>query len=286
MTSASELFCSRRTRLGRGSADPELESGPDLSYSHHHQSNRRNQTERRSGGYSHQSNRRRDLDACLPLRRFSQSRMPGYRTAFTEREPFEVNEGSSQNGPANNTTQEVSSPSNRTRVRCSERLPGAVLQARERLLQRLRGTTISDRLNSRSPFNVSHRNNTFNDDFRLVDAGDWETDYFPRLSPTESSIFHSEPHPVSPVHTKKPPGLTQADLDCLPSEIFNDIEWGCGNQATDNNLVSWDCSICLEAFSNGDKVVRLPCSHRFHLACLGQWVQICGDCPCCRRSII
>uniref|UniRef100_A0A7N0TVF9 RING-type domain-containing protein n=1 Tax=Kalanchoe fedtschenkoi TaxID=63787 RepID=A0A7N0TVF9_KALFE len=292
MTSASELFCSRRTRLGRVNADPDLESTPDLSYTHrHHQlTNRCTHPERRSAGYS--GSRRQGLDGCIPLRRPSHTRMPGYRTAFTEWEPFEVGEGTIQNNPANSVRAEgVSSPSSRSRVTCSERLPGAVLQARERLLQRLRGVAVSDRRSRRLSTAYAahtHSRSIFNDDFRLVDAGDWDTDIFigllpPTGSSSATSLIRSDPLPLVPVQCKKPAALTQEALSRLTTEIFN----GCASEEIHDHgeLVSWDCSICLERFNEGNELVRLPCSHRFHLACLGQWGRICGDCPCCRRSI-
>ena len=44
------------------------------------------------------------------------------------------------------------------------------------------------------------------------------------------------------------------------------------------------CSICLDLFSNGDKVMVTPCYHSFHEECLMDWVntkirKICEDMP-------
>ncbi len=79
---------------------------------------------------------------------------------------------------------------------------------------------------------------------------------------------------------KKPPGLTQEALDCLRVEVFSSLVEGAAPRA------SQDCSICLETLLEGDELVRLPCGHRFHSACLDPWVRTCGDCPYCRRGIV
>lgn len=132
-------------------------------------------------------------------------------------------------------------------------------------------------------FGVNRRpaTNLFNDELRLLDAGDWETDSFIGFSPGEgtsaSPLFHSE-------LCKKPLGLTQEVLNSLPVDIFSGT--GCKVSSDDNKLVTWDCNICLERFSEGNQLVCLPCSHRFHLGCIGRWGLIRGDCPCCRRNIV
>lgn len=82
---------------------------------------------------------------------------------------------------------------------------------------------------------------------------------------------------------KKPPGLTQAVLDCLSVELFSGSEIGVDGLVS---RASRDCSICLESFMDGEELICLPCAHRFHAACLGPWVQIQGDCPYCRRVIV
>ncbi|CAM8901494.1 unnamed protein product [Rhodiola kirilowii] len=247
MKNALELFFNRRSRLGRGSADLELGSAPDTSH-------RRRHLERRSGGYSIQSSRRQGFDGCIPTRR--SSLVPGYGTAFMEGVPFEFNSGTSQRIPTTSVAAEgESGSSNISIVTCSERLPGAVLQARERLMQRLRGAAVSDRRSRRSTSNVSRSSDIFSDDIRLVDAGDWETDIFHggNNSSASSSIFHSE-------QCKKPLALCPEALNSLPVEIFSVSKGICSNETADDN-------------------------HRFHHACLVQWGQVRGDCPCCRRSI-
>ena len=78
---------------------------------------------------------------------------------------------------------------------------------------------------------------------------------------------------------KKPPGLTQEALDCLHLEVFSSKVEGAVSRA------SQDYSICLETFVEGDELIRLPCSHSFHSACLDPWLRTGGDCPYCCRTI-
>ena len=46
------------------------------------------------------------------------------------------------------------------------------------------------------------------------------------------------------------------------------------------------CSICHEAFEEGQEVRRLRhCSHTFHLTCIDTWLTSHSTCPNCRRDI-
>jgi len=49
-----------------------------------------------------------------------------------------------------------------------------------------------------------------------------------------------------------------------------------------------ECSICLDdipdAVEAGDDVGMLPCGHRFHTKCIGQWLQHESRCPICRQA--
>ncbi|XP_006660553.1 E3 ubiquitin-protein ligase SIRP1-like [Oryza brachyantha] len=42
------------------------------------------------------------------------------------------------------------------------------------------------------------------------------------------------------------------------------------------------CTICLETFLAGEKVVATPCNHIFHQGCITPWVKGHGSCPVCR----
>lgn len=116
------------------------------------------------------------------------------------------------------------------------------------------------------------------DDFRLVDAGDWETEISREWLAATVPLTNSVVQHLN----KRPPGLTEEALSCLPVEVF------CVSEESDEQHVSRgsrECSICLESFLVGDQLICLPCGHRYHFCCLDPWVRTCADCPYCRRSI-
>ena len=45
------------------------------------------------------------------------------------------------------------------------------------------------------------------------------------------------------------------------------------------------CNICLEDFSNGEKVLVLPCLHIFHTNCIKEWFKSNNTCPLCKSQI-
>ena len=45
------------------------------------------------------------------------------------------------------------------------------------------------------------------------------------------------------------------------------------------------CSICLENYSIGNKIIYLPCCHYFHSSCIRNWLKIKYKCPYCKRVI-
>jgi hypothetical protein len=45
------------------------------------------------------------------------------------------------------------------------------------------------------------------------------------------------------------------------------------------------CAVCLSEHRPGEQLRRLPCGHRFHVACCDQWLQRNKRCPLCVRAI-
>eukprot|EP00741_Cyanophora_paradoxa_P004336 tig00000792_g4210.t1 len=44
------------------------------------------------------------------------------------------------------------------------------------------------------------------------------------------------------------------------------------------------CSVCLEELAEGERALRLPCSHHFHEQCIAKWLGTDARCPNCRQS--
>ncbi|KAL4318735.1 hypothetical protein GQ457_18G016090 [Hibiscus cannabinus] len=299
MTSASELFYTRRSRVGR--PDPDSGIGSSVERNYH----RRNHL-------SHHNNRH-DLDGGDSLRRSSHVRHFSSRaSALSERSSVRFDEGIGELVSSNGLNADSVSSSRRQSLRSNERLararfdegtsellssnglhvdgvsnvssrslssderlPGAVLLARARLLERLRGVSVSANRRSRTPPDAYRQEHVSDDDSRTVNE-------ISTGSAARSPSLTSGTERFQLLHetSKKPPGLTQEAMDRLPLEVF-------GSQEVDvETKPSRDCSICLESFGEEDVLARLPCGHRFHLACLDPWVRTCGDCPYCRRSIL
>ncbi|KAK4847478.1 hypothetical protein QYF36_002357 [Acer negundo] len=279
MTSASELFYTRRSRVGRADQDLGLDSlTPERTFPNrrHHQT-------------TSASTHRHDLDGCDLLRRSPHLRHISHRPSHTERASARFDQGTSQFVSSNPINREISRSTSRPSLNGNERLPGAVLLARARLLERLRGVSISpNRRSGRISFGGYQEENIFGDELRLVEAGDWgaETSTGSSTRGSPFAEFTSEIERLQIMQEakrKKPPGLTKEALDCLHLEVFNNYEIGMEAELPKAAL---DCSICLESFVDGDELIRLPCQHRFHSVCLDPWVRSCGDCPYCRRDIL
>ncbi|KAB1997411.1 hypothetical protein ES319_D12G022100v1 [Gossypium barbadense] len=256
MTSASELFYTRRSRVGRPNPDPGIDSSIDRNYNRRYHNNRH------------------DLDGCQHLRL-----SPHVRHSTSRSYSLSFDQGSSRFASINGVNAESVSSSNGQSLHSNERLPGAVLLARARLLERLRGVPVSaNRRDGRGPPNpYDVREYLLCEDFREVDAGDWGSEISTGLSGGSSSF--TDQTSQTEENNKKPPGLTQEAVDSLPLEVFRGEE-------VDGERESRDCSICLERFRDEDVLTRLVCGHRFHSTCLHPWVRSCGDCPYCRRTIL
>ena len=46
-----------------------------------------------------------------------------------------------------------------------------------------------------------------------------------------------------------------------------------------------NCSICLDDFVVGDKIIYLPCFHYYHAKCIEKWTKSSDKCPLCNIEI-
>jgi len=75
----------------------------------------------------------------------------------------------------------------------------------------------------------------------------------------------------------------QDDTEILTEEEFNQLEI----IKVDNSNVDNECSICIDNFSEGQEVIKLPCNHIFHLNCIkSHLTNYNNKCPLCRGNVI
>lgn len=156
-----------------------------------------------------------------------------------------------------------------TRDESDDRLPGAVVQARARLLERLRSVYVTGSRQSTSSSGISRNELSCSGDSSVIVSGYWGAE-------TQREWFESGLDLCD--MNKKPSGLSCDKLG-LRHEVFRHSEEGVVAKT------SFECCICLERFLEGDGLVRLQCGHRFHPICLEPWVRTHGDCPYCRSGI-
>ncbi|KAJ1298219.1 hypothetical protein BS78_01G437000 [Paspalum vaginatum] len=269
MTSASELFSARRAARGPRLADPGPDPDPHadaLARDPHGLGARR----RRRG-----CRPRRQLDAAGDVRQHLQTGAPPPRRrgSYTDQILSYID---------NNNIGDPAARRNRLdrlMFRTNERLPGAVLQAQARVLERLRGISLGS---STSRPSIPLDEFSASDVFRIIDFRNRE----PRRGangPNSSSFLLSsesdEERPtISSTNLHRSTGLSKAAFLRLQIEIFEASK-------DDNREASPECSICLDGFYDGDELIRLRCGHRFHATCLEPWLRKCADCPYCRTKV-
>ncbi|KAJ1268954.1 hypothetical protein BS78_07G172700 [Paspalum vaginatum] len=72
----------------------------------------------------------------------------------------------------------------------------------------------------------------------------------------------------------KPPAARSA-VEALPSAVVAAGEEGEADE----------CAVCKDGFAAGQRVRRLPCSHRYHDECIVPWLQVRNSCPLCRFEL-
>nr|XP_043625314.1 probable E3 ubiquitin-protein ligase RHY1A [Erigeron canadensis] len=249
MPSASKLFNSTSRRIAFGSRN-DHDFTPPTASSDSVLPDRRTTTDRRH-------HHRQDLPGFHPQR--------FHRHRFSE-------QGGSQPLSGSIINSEDFRSIRRWGANENDRLPGVVLLARERLLERLRGVHVSQNRQSNSPSSNIHQ-----EDFTYNSFFETNNNLLEELgSESWQTVI-----PMSSMTRMLPRGLSEHELNQLSRMVFNDIE---DNKETSN--ASRECSICLEGFEDGNELINLRCMHRFHSWCLFPWVEICGACPNCRKDIV
>ncbi|MBA0810729.1 hypothetical protein Gohar_002689 [Gossypium harknessii] len=80
-------------------------------------------------------------------------------------------------------------------------------------------------------------------------------------------------------------GLSEEALSkCLKKSIYDTESSEFANVSYEGEKDDVKCSICQEEYVNGDEVGRLQCEHRYHVACVQQWLRVKNWCPICKAS--
>lgn len=77
-------------------------------------------------------------------------------------------------------------------------------------------------------------------------------------------------------------GCSPALLDSIHSVVLPSIaDADAADKAGPDDL----CPVCFDTFSPGDQLAVLPCSHRYHMACVRPWLAKATTCPACRLEV-
>ncbi|CAN8307684.1 unnamed protein product [Cochlearia groenlandica] len=119
----------------------------------------------------------------------------------------------------------------------------------------------------------------------FYDNQGWLTDAFESLSrirnarTTPDDTQLQEATQVSFNETNNIPEIPANKLvvNSLPRKIYNKIAKSIGD--------AQNCTICLQEFKDGERVVTLPCGHEFEEECIVNWFEINHVCPLCRFEL-
>ncbi|MED6143327.1 hypothetical protein PIB30_005245 [Stylosanthes scabra] len=86
-------------------------------------------------------------------------------------------------------------------------------------------------------------------------------------------------------------GLKKKEMVALPTSVYdsnshNSSSSSGGDSGSSPSSDSSNCAICLNDFSDGEKIRFLPkCNHGFHVACIDKWLLSHSSCPTCRNFL-
>uniref|UniRef100_A0A0D6QZ43 RING-type domain-containing protein n=2 Tax=Araucaria cunninghamii TaxID=56994 RepID=A0A0D6QZ43_ARACU len=280
MTSTSELLYQRRSRVGRSTEVtlPEAASRRLRSSSSSAHSNRFHRSNHYDPNYHHYYHCHRSLRMRNPLQQVPEGDDQSQFSEHTSTSSMHNDDTGHGQSRLMGTFFEQAAENNSLR--------GAVMQARERLYQRFRASSlISNRHNTASTITDSQY--PFREDPMLSNR--WVTEVgWNRLASRNGQFEEELEVEFSLPREPKPQGLNQKGISNLQREVFapTSTTENKGSKEVNSVLEQEDCPVCLEHFSPGEQLIRLACRHRFHPVCLTPWLKICGDCPYCRAIVV
>ncbi|CAH8392214.1 unnamed protein product [Eruca vesicaria subsp. sativa] len=81
-------------------------------------------------------------------------------------------------------------------------------------------------------------------------------------------------------------GASDDQISSLPSWKYKRIDDNASDsEASVPETDDPECCICLAKYKDKEEVRKLPCSHKFHLKCVDQWLRIISCCPLCKQDL-
>jgi hypothetical protein len=77
----------------------------------------------------------------------------------------------------------------------------------------------------------------------------------------------------APMLNQEAQGLTPMNISMITHE-----------ELSETNGEEILCSICLDVMKTGDMIRHMPCTHKFHMPCIDNWLMRKGSCPNCLRK--
>jgi len=147
----------------------------------------------------------------------------------------------------------------------NDKLHEAILEARERLEERLRAPSV---LNKRD----SH--------VRLINN---------REQVSVGGLIAEARQPSELIRDIQPTSVATSKtcIDLLRKEIYVPETKGGKSWLKLKSRASEkeDCAVCLECFKLNQVLIHLPCGHKFHSSCLMPWLDNNQHCPYCRAKV-
>ncbi|KAE9603747.1 hypothetical protein Lal_00001745 [Lupinus albus] len=75
----------------------------------------------------------------------------------------------------------------------------------------------------------------------------------------------------------------EALSECLKRSFYQPLEDASGS--CNEHKEDTKCSICQDEYSVADEVGSLKCEHKYHLACIQQWLRLKNWCPICKALV-
>ncbi|KAK2950245.1 putative Protein kinase domain containing protein [Blattamonas nauphoetae] len=77
-------------------------------------------------------------------------------------------------------------------------------------------------------------------------------------------------------------GVTQDEIARLRTEQYQQVHL----ERSVNNSTLLRCCICMTDYEPGETLIILPCHHRFHRECVGEWLKEQNSCPFCKEAVV